>query len=236
MVKFLITSNTSAKIVKIIQEAERELMLITPYIKLAQIFYDRLVEADNRNVNIKLVYGKEEKLNQEDLEKIKKLKHLKLYFCENLHAKCYFNEKLMVLTSMNLHEYSQTNNREMGVQIKCDVDEDKELFHKAKEEADFIIQKSKLLISRSKDEEKEVEITLNAEDQKLYKDLKSFRFITSKKEKVPAYWVFHDSELKNIASQRPKTKEELLNIKGIAIKKYEKYGEDVLKIVNEFKS
>ena len=47
--------------------------------------------------------------------------------------------------------------------------------------------------------------------------------------------MFHDTELKNIASQRPKTKEELLNIKGIAIKKYEKYGEDVLKIVNEFK-
>ena len=48
--------------------------------------------------------------------------------------------------------------------------------------------------------------------------------------------VFHDTHLKNIASQQPKTKEEFLNIKGIAIKKYEKYGEDVLKIVNDFLS
>ena len=68
MVKFLTTSNTSAKIVKIMKEADRELTLITPYIRLAQIFYDRLIEADNRNVNITLVYGKEKKLKQEDLE------------------------------------------------------------------------------------------------------------------------------------------------------------------------
>ena len=238
MVKFLTTTNTSAKIVKIIKQAKKELTLITPYIKLAQTFYDRLIEADKRNVNIRLVYGKKEK--QEDLEKIKKLKHLGLYFCENLHAKCYFNENLMVITSMNLLEFSQTNNREMGVQIKREDEEDKELFHNAIEEADLILEASKIKIdrlnSKSKEEKKEPDIVLDAEEQKLYKLLKSFRYKVTEKEKIPAYMVFHDTDLKNIASQQPKTKEELLNIKGIAIKKYEKYGEDVLKIVNEFKS
>ena len=241
MVKFLTTTNTSAKIVKIIKQANKELTLITPYIKLAQTFYDRLIEADNRKVNIRLVYGKKERLKQEDFDKIKKLKHVGLYFCENLHAKCYFNENLMVLTSMNLLEFSQTNNREMGVQIKREDDEDKELFQNAKEEADFIIQASKIQIdpfnSKSREEKKkDPDIVLNAEEQKLYKHLKSFRFKASEKEKIPAYMVFHNTHLKNIASQQPKTKEEFLNIKGISTKKYEKYGEDVLKIVNEFKS
>ena len=103
MVKFLTTTNTSAKIEKIIKQAEKEITLITAYLKLAQTFYDRLIEADERNVNIRLVYGKEEKLKQKDLEKIKKLKNLELRFCENLHAKCYFNENLMVLSKKSCY-------------------------------------------------------------------------------------------------------------------------------------
>ena len=72
MVKFLTTTNTSAKIEKIIQQADKEVTLITAYLKLTQTFYDRLIEADKRNVNIRLIYGKEEKLKQKDLEKIEK--------------------------------------------------------------------------------------------------------------------------------------------------------------------
>ena len=139
MAKFLTTLETSAKIERIIRQAQKELTLITPYLKLTQIFIDRLIEADNRNVKIKLIYGKEE-LDSNDLEQIKKLKNLELYFCENLHAKCYFNENLMVISSMNLHEFSQTNNREMGVQIK--LEEDPELFNDAKNEAGSIIKAS----------------------------------------------------------------------------------------------
>ena len=139
MAKFLTTLETSAKIEKIIRQAEEELTLITPYLKLTQIFQDRLIDAGNRNVKIKLIYGKEE-LNPEDLENLKELKNLELYYCENLHAKCYFNENLMVISSMNLHEFSQTNNREMGVQIK--LEEDPELFKDAKDEAISIIKAS----------------------------------------------------------------------------------------------
>lgn len=146
MAKFLTTLETSARIERIIRQANEELTLITPYLKLTHIFYDRLIEADNR-VKIKLIYGKEE-LNSDDLERIKGLKNLELYFCENLHAKCYFNENLMVISSMNLHEFSQTNNREMGVQIK--LDEDPELFNDAKNEAISIIKASVKETSESK--------------------------------------------------------------------------------------
>ena len=147
MTKFLTTLETSAKIEKIIRQAEKELTLITPYLKLTHIFHDRLVDAGTKNIKIKLVYGKEE-LNPEDLESLKELKNLDLYFCENLHAKCYFNENLMVISSMNLHEFSQTNNREMGVQIK--LEEDTALFNDAKNEAISIIKASIKETSESK--------------------------------------------------------------------------------------
>jgi len=57
MAKFLTTLETSAKIEKVIRQAEEELILITLYLKLTQIFQDRLIDAGNRNVNIKLIYG-----------------------------------------------------------------------------------------------------------------------------------------------------------------------------------
>jgi len=64
--------------------------------------------------------------------------------------------------------------------------------------------------------------------------LKSFRFKLSEEEAIPAYKIFHDSVLKNMAKQRPKTKKKLLQISGVGNKKYDKYGEEVLKIVNKF--
>ena len=238
MAKFLTTLESLPKIERIIRQAKKEVTIITPYLKLTQIFYNRLREADNRKVNIRFIYGKKEELNSKDLDKIKKLKHLGLYFCKNLHAKCYFNEDLMVITSMNFHEFSQTNNWEMGVLIK--LKDDPEIFNNAKKEAISIIQASEIKIDTLKSDIKsdtiQPKIVLDAEEQKLFTLLRSFRYKMSEKENVPAFRVFHDTELKDIARQRPKTKEELLNIKGIANRKYEKYGIEILKIVNDFKS
>ena len=39
---------------------------------------------------------------------------------KNLHAKCYLNEKEALLTSMNLYEYSQEHNDEMGILVSVD--------------------------------------------------------------------------------------------------------------------
>ena len=56
-------------------------------------------------------------------EQLNKLNNLTVMFLENLHAKCYFNEKSMVITSLNLYDYSEQNNREIGVLIDKDGDE-----------------------------------------------------------------------------------------------------------------
>ncbi len=63
-----------------------------------------------------IVFGKVE-LGAEQRRRIEQLKNLSLYFYENLHAKCYFNELQLVISSMNLHEFSERNNREMSVRV-----------------------------------------------------------------------------------------------------------------------
>ncbi|MEJ7821516.1 MAG: phospholipase D family protein [Chitinophagaceae bacterium] len=139
MAEFLTTSGTSHFIEDIIIEASSKLVLITPFLKLSKTFYERLKDATNRGVNVKIIFGKED-LKPNEKNSLAALKNVELYFLQNLHAKCYFNEVKMVITSMNMYEFSQKNNREMGVLIN--VKDDKLLFDKATAEANSIIQHS----------------------------------------------------------------------------------------------
>jgi len=154
-VKFLTTLEASAKVEKIIREAKGELTLITPFLKLSNLFLERLRDADNRGVRTKLIYGKKE-LDSEEYNNLNQLSNLELYYCESLHAKCYFNENQMVITSLNLYDYSIKNNREMGVYIKRE--EDEKLFKGSVIEANSVIQSSelkKISVLRKADAEKE---------------------------------------------------------------------------------
>ena len=54
-------------------------------------------------------------------------------FRKNLHAKCYLNEKQALLTSMNLHKYSQEHNDEMGILVS--KKDDPELYDAIYQEA-----------------------------------------------------------------------------------------------------
>ncbi len=136
MAEFLTTQGTSYYIEDIIRNAKNRLFLISPYLQLSRNLSDRLKDADNRKVKITLVYGKDE-LKPEEREELQKLKNLSLYFCENLHAKCYFNEEHMVISSMNMYAFSEKNNREMGVLIRAN--EDKTVFDEAVKESESIL-------------------------------------------------------------------------------------------------
>jgi len=92
----------------------------------------------------------------------------------------------------------------------------------------------KLNSSKNGEKKANIEVKLSPEDEKLFMILKSFRFKLSEQEDIPAYMIFHDSVLKYVAKQRPKTKEKLLQISGVGNKKYDKYGKGILKIVNQF--
>ncbi|MFH1140509.1 MAG: phospholipase D-like domain-containing protein [Chloroflexota bacterium] len=139
MAKFLTTQATSSCIEEIIMSADKWLVLITPYLKLSRNFYERLLDADRRKTKMIVVY-KEDKLKAEGKRKLLQLENLTLRSCDNLHAKCYLNERSAVITSMNLYEYSQNNNREMGVLIE--KEHDAELYGNAMKEVGSILNKS----------------------------------------------------------------------------------------------
>ena len=141
MAKFLTTVGNSFYIEQIILNAEKNLTLVTPYLNLSRNLIDRLTDADKENIKITLIYGKSE-LNKSEKKKIDSLNNIEIYFCENLHAKCYLNEQSMIITSMNLYEFSERNNREMGILIERETD--KQIFKDTLKEIESIKNSSEL--------------------------------------------------------------------------------------------
>ena len=128
--------------------AKSKLILVSPYLQISKTFYERLKDASNRNVSIKIIYGKDE-LKPNQRNSLAELKNVELFYFKNLHAKCYFNETEMVITSMNMYEFSEKNNREMGVNII--KNSDKDLFDKAVAETYSIMQSSEQIFLRKTD-------------------------------------------------------------------------------------
>jgi DNA helicase-2/ATP-dependent DNA helicase PcrA len=65
-------------------------------------------------------------------------------------------------------------------------------------------------------------------DDPTYAALKEWRLKRSKHDEVPAYVVFHNSTLAEIAARRPQTIGELASVPGVGPAKLERYGTEVL--------
>jgi hypothetical protein len=114
MAQFLNTDGLREWIPRLISEAERELVIIVPYIKTSDLMYQKLIEANERGVESVIVY-REEALPKNEKDKLLAISNLKLLHHPNIHAKCYLNQDSLIITSMNMYEYSEKNNREMGI-------------------------------------------------------------------------------------------------------------------------
>jgi len=136
MAKFLNTSATNYFLEELIKNAKDRLILISPFLKLNDRMKELLADKNRLKIDVRIVYGKSE-LQPEEINWLKELTYIRTSFCKNLHAKCYLNEELCIITSLNLYEFSQVNNNEMGVLIRR-VD-DAELYKDAYEEAQRII-------------------------------------------------------------------------------------------------
>lgn len=73
-------------------------------------------------------------------------------------------------------------------------------------------------------------------EPELFEALKSWRKQRSSAEEVPAYVVFSDATLEAIAEIKPSSREALLKIKGVGPGKLERYGDDVLKVLEAWPS
>ena len=66
--------------------------------------------------------------------------------------------------------------------------------------------------------------------------LKKYRKEIAQKNSVPAYVIFNDSTLNEIVTQKPNNHKLLLDIPGMGKVKVERFGDDILKIVNDLNS
>ena len=136
MAKFLNTSATNFFLEELIKNAKERLILISPYLRLNDRIKELLEDKNRLKIDIRIVYGKSD-LHPDEIKWMQKLDFIRLSFCKNLHAKCYLNESECIISSLNLYEFSQINNNEMGILIH--KYEDQDVFQDAYEESQRII-------------------------------------------------------------------------------------------------
>jgi ATP-dependent DNA helicase RecQ len=75
------------------------------------------------------------------------------------------------------------------------------------------------------------QVALDADGQARLDALKSWRAEVAREHNLPAYIVFHDATLAQMAAQAPSTLDELAGISGVGAKKLEAYGREILRVL-----
>ena len=123
MAKFLNTTGVSYHLEELIKGTKDKLILISPYLQFTDRIKEHLNNLTIQKRDIRIVY-RENKLQFEENNWLESQIGIRTSLCKNLHAKCYINENEAIITSMNLYEFSQQNNNEMGIHISKEKDPD----------------------------------------------------------------------------------------------------------------
>lgn len=136
MAKFLNTTGVSYHLEELIKGTKDRLILISPYLQFTDRIKEHLSNLNIQKRDIRIVY-RENKLQLEENNWLESQIGIRTSLCKNLHAKCYINENEAIITSMNLYEFSQQNNNEMGIYISKAQDAD--LYNAALEEVQRLL-------------------------------------------------------------------------------------------------
>ena len=139
MARFLTTTGVSYHLEEIIKGAEERLVIISPFLRINERIKSLFEDRDRLKIDIRVVYGKSE-LQPAETNWLESMDSIRTSFCKNLHAKCYLNESQALLTSMNLYEFSQVNNHEMGVLVVRE--EEPQLYEEIRQESMRIVRTS----------------------------------------------------------------------------------------------
>lgn len=105
------------------------------------------------------------------------------------------------------------------------------LFLKKKESVNFRKLTEKQKARKEKSGKKSKVVLDNDLDQSLYENLRTARQQMAKKRRVPAYVIFNDKTLIELAQARPQSFEEMLGISGIGEAKLKKFGQTLLDVI-----
>lgn len=171
MAKFLDTTGVSYHLQQLINQSQDTLILISPYLKVNERLRQSLDDKDRMKIDIRVVYGKNE-LQPDQTKWLMELRSVRTSFCENLHAKCYLNESEAIVTSMNLYEFSQVNNQEMGIHIT--KAQDPQLYEEVYNEVRRLIRISdevRLSVEKVVEQEKKIVKTTDSEKKQIEKKM-----------------------------------------------------------------
>ncbi len=132
MAKFYQGTHLNAKLERLVERSDDFLLLVSPYIKLHRRFRDVLeTKMQTPKLAIIILFGKNEgditaSISEDDLNFLKDFPNIRIGYDKDLHAKYYASEDAAIITSLNLHQFSQNNNIEAGVMLMPDEDAYKE--------------------------------------------------------------------------------------------------------------
>ena len=78
-----------------------------------------------------------------------------------------------------------------------------------------------------------VESELSKSEQEIFDRLRSWRMGTAREHNVPAYVIFVDATLREIAKAKPRTLDDLRGVSGVGEKKLASYGEEIVALIGE---
>jgi phosphatidylserine/phosphatidylglycerophosphate/cardiolipin synthase-like enzyme len=140
MAKFLNTTGVSYHLEELIKNTKERLILISPYLQFNERIKEHISNLNIQKRDIRIVY-RDNKLQLEENNWLESQIGVRTSINSNLHAKCYLNEKEAIITSMNLYEFSQVNNNEMGIYIS--KEHDSELYNATYDEVQRLLNISK---------------------------------------------------------------------------------------------
>jgi ATP-dependent DNA helicase RecQ len=78
-----------------------------------------------------------------------------------------------------------------------------------------------------------VEADLSPVEQRIFEKLRWWRMETARRHNVPAYVIFHDATMREIAKAMPQSLEDLRGVSGVGEKKLQTYGSEIVELIGE---
>ena len=105
---------------------------------------------------------------------------------------------------------------------------------KLTEKSKEVLLDGKNVLVNIKEEEKKPREIEKDFDTDLFNHLKAVRLDMARKRNIPPFIIFSDASLKEMAQKKPKTEEEMLEVKGVGDKKLIQYGDIFLAEIREY--
>jgi len=233
-----------------IQSSERQLVILSGWLArhvIDDVFLKLLSDRLKHGVSIYIGYGFQDRNGEhkkfgESDEVLETLKNLVKKFPAQLFIASYAtHEKLLVIDdkravigSANWLSNRWYRNAECSVII-----ENVEYAKSAADRAISLVKQHRIYVEIPKPEPKTrpkspaPEYALTEEEEELLVKLKTLRSALAKRDSIAAFRVFSDKVLIEMAIKAPKSRDDMLEVKGVGKSKFESFGAEFIEIIEK---